>query len=475
MRCILWNLFLSGSLGGVLVATAFAAPAPPVYALEECLNLALEKNPTIRAAQWDIESGKGSRIAARAVLYPRVGATASAGMRNEDVFDNLDRSNSDRTREDWRGTVQIVYTLYSGATNPKRLEIADLEMDRRLLQFEQTVNEVVFNVKRSFNQVLFHQDEIGIQRQIIAILEEEITRQTRLYDAGRATRFTIVRAEVRLANQIPQLIAAKNNLLNSRIQLVEAVGINWPEGQEEPPFTIAGRLDCPDVNLEVDDAVREALARRPDPRRIGKEAEIARLNAGIARASNVPRIEAFASGTQRRSEGVGSNFTDSRSDIAFGILGRWNIFDGFEGKGLAQEADARAERLGIERDDLMRRIEFQVRRAMNSLERARRTLDGQEDNVARALESLRLARTSVEAGLASEFEVLQATVDLNVAQNIQLRAKLDYHQALAELERSLFTQRGSLGTPDADAARKELPSFSHRNPVLDAPRDGEGP
>lgn len=425
-----------------------AAASAPVYSLADCINLALERNPDVQAARLDIEAATGGKIAARAVLYPRLSAEGRGGMENEDVFSQRDASRfrQDRTREDWRGSVQISYSIFSGGANRSQIKSGDLEVDRRFILLEEKVNDTVREVKRAFNEVLYRVGEIETQRQIIQILTEEVDRQKKLFDAGRTNRFTVVRAEVRLANQLPLLYGAENGLLNARLELAETTGVPWAADRKEPPFEVTGMLDCPPVPLTVEQAVKTALSARPEADRIGKEIEIAELAARTARASNIPRLDAYASGTQRRDTGTGSSFFDSKSEVAFGLLGRWDIFDGFAGKGRAQQADARAAQLRIERGDSLRRIELEVRRAMAALRNAENTLAAQGENVDRAAEALKLSRSSVEAGYASQFEVLQATLDLNTAQNIELRARLDYHQGLADLERALFTRKSFLTT-----------------------------
>ncbi|MEM6886423.1 MAG: TolC family protein, partial [Verrucomicrobiota bacterium] len=177
------------------------------------------------------------------------------------------------------------------------------------------------------------------------------------------------------------------------------------------------------------------------------EAQIAAYEARIARSSNIPKIDLFAQGIARRDDGSGSSFDDYSTEAAFGFLGRWDIFDGFAGKGRAIQADATRKRAEIQRDDVGRRIALEVTESFNSLVKSKEILGSQLENIERAQESLNLARSSVDAGYGSQFDILQATVDYNQSLNIELEAKYDYHQALADLEKALFAQTSTL-TPD---------------------------
>ena len=452
-----------GIVGVVLCTTSHGAigqsaevrSETTAYALIDCLNIALEKNSNILVSKQELEEKKGLVVSARAVLYPSVNLSASLELENDDLFEDEiidERFTEDPGfQEDWGIELVVNHSLYSGGINRHQVAVAELEKEVAFIEFQEVINAELFNVKESFYEVLLFSEEAKIQRDILDLLSKEVVKQKRLFDAGRSTKFDIVRTEVRLANEKPSYIEARTKLQIAAIDLAETMGLRWVGGTDQLPLKVNGALSCPRLDTSLDDLIERALSKRPEPLRYSKMIEIERRNAKIARASNIPRLNAFARARLERDssqedrvlavEADNQSFTDNQTEFAFGLLGVWNIFDGFRGKGEAEAAEARKRAAEIQLDDSNRDIEFDVRRAYLSLRKAESLVNSQSGNVEKAHEALRLVKASLESGRNDLFDVLQTTVDLNRALTTELRAKFAYHQALAELEQSTFTRR----------------------------------
>lgn len=455
---------------GFLLAMAFIWCGPgagvslaksPMYRLIDCINTALEKNPEIAIAKQELEAEKGVLISTRAVLYPVVNSSLRVNMENEDLFeDKVLTTGQDRVRfrEDWTLQAGVEYTIFSGGENSNSIAMAELSKDVAYLKMQEKIHEVLFLLKSAFYEVLLFREEAQTQRVIIKLLEKERQRQQGLFEAGRTTKFNIIRTEVRLANERPTLIEAETRLKIAAIDLAEQMGLRWENGREELPMDIVGDLSCPKLAMTLDELIEKAQSRRPDYLRLDKLAKIEAHRAEVARSSNIPKLKAFATNRTERDRsgediGVNKNFFDNKTEFTAGLLGIWNIFDGFAGKGRAMEAEAKRLRFEIERDDSTRRIEFDVRRAYLRLKQAEKSLDTQMGNVEKALQSIELAKSSVEAGYGSQFDILQATVDYNTSRTIEMRSRFNYHLSLAELEKATFTRQIVVGRSENEAGR----------------------
>ncbi|MGF1679602.1 MAG: TolC family protein [Candidatus Methylacidiphilales bacterium] len=434
-----------------------------IYTLADCLNIALKKNPSLELARLSAERAQGSIIEAKAVLYPQLKVGATAGMENNDVLGQKNPSENE-LREDWRGEVRVTWNIISGGENSGNIGRAKTELSKELLLYEKVLNNLVHEVKTHFYEAMLYSGQVETQRQIIDLLEKEVVRQERLFEAGRSTKFNIVRTQVRLANESPRFLQAEKNLQESAIRLVRAMGLTWDMESGAAPLQLSGELSCPELDLKLTEAVKIALRQRPDTREHDYSIQIAEFEARVARSSNIPKIDLFAQGIARRDDGSGSSFIDYSTEAAFGFLGRWDIFDGFAGKGRAKQADARRQQAEIRRDDAGRLIALEVTQAFTSLAQSRKILDSQAQNVKRAEQSIDMARSSVDAGFGSQFDILQATVDYNQALNIELEAKFNYHRSLADLEKALFTQSNPLTPGDVNYEPTLTGGSSFRSP-----------
>jgi outer membrane protein TolC len=460
MRCVCICVTL------VMSAALLHAQDQKIYTLVDCINIGLSKNPSLDLARIGAERAEGSIIEAKAVLYPQLEVGGNIGMENNDVLGQKTPSENE-LREDWRAEVRVTWNIISGGDNSGRIGRAMAEKSRELINYERVLNDIVHEIKTQFYRALLYSAQIDTQSQIIDLLDKEVTRQERLFEVGKTTKFNIVRTRVRLANERPSLLRAEKDLTNSAIALVRAMGMTWDVRNDISPLQLSGELTCPEVDLSLSEALRVALSQRPDARNLDLSAQIAAYEARMARSSNIPKIDLFAQGIARRDDGSGSGVFDYSTEAAFGFLGRWDIFDGFAGKGKAIQADARKKQAEIQRDDVGRRIALEVTQAFNSLVKSQQILDSQQENINRAEESIGLARSSVDAGYGSQFDILQATVDYNQALNIELSAKFDYHRALSDLEKALFAQTATLTPQDVnyESESTEASTFQNVQPV----------
>ena len=423
----------------LVVAESTGATPIPTYTLRQCLQIALEHNPDILKAQHDIERTQGLIVTAKSTLYPQVAAYGRIEERNDDLFSQGDNPTLQKFRDFWTVQLTVTQSLYSGGTNRQQIAIAKLEHEAALIQLRATIDGVLKKVKYAVYDIAVNQAQIDAANQTIALLDQEQSRQKSLFDAGRTTRFSVLRTQVSLGNQRSALIHTQNNLVSSEISLSQLLALAWNNSDDtnRPPFIIHETLDCPQVGaIHVDDFVAAALERRPELQVIDRQIDIDERKVKVDKAALLPRVDAFASDEQFRDQ-TQTAFRASENNYGVGLLGTWNVFDGFASKGQAESDTASLNITHISRDDTRLLIENDVREAYARLMNAQRTIQSQSANVHTAEESLRLAHVSADNGYATLLDVLQATLDLTAARTEAIRTREIYLDALADLERAV--------------------------------------
>ncbi len=445
-------MFLALLAGGFLGSSSRAAessPAlpplptagqpPPTYSLKDCLQLALERNPAILKAQKEIERTQGVVITAKSTLYPQVGLNGRIEERNDDLFSQGSDPTTQRFRDYWTIQLAVTQSIYSGGVNRQQIAIAKLQHEASLVQFQAAIDGALNKVKYATYAIVVNRAEMEAQRQTIQLLVDEESRQKALFDAGRTTRFNVLRTEVSLGNQKSRLEETENQLVASEIGLAQLLNLDWPRDRSpfSPPFLIEQDLDCPPIGpVHVEDFIALALARRPELQVLDRQIEIGERQIKIDKAANVPRIDAYAAEEERRDQSQ-SAFGQSVNDYAVGLLGTWNIFDGFAGRGQVMTDTATLDSTHISRDETRLTVENEVREAYARLMNAQATLQAQAATVKTAEESVKLARLSAETGYATLLDVLQSTLDLTSSRTEAIRTKQIYLDALADLEKAV--------------------------------------
>jgi len=167
-----------------------------------------------------------------------------------------------------------------------------------------------------------------------------------------------------------------------------------------------------------------------------REIDIAERKIKIDKAANLPRIDAYVADQQYRDQTL-SSFNASQNGYAFGLLGSWDIFDGFSSRGQKIFDTATLDSQRVARDQLVLQIEGEVREAYTRLLTAQATIQAQVANQKIAEESVKLARVSADSGYATLLDVLQATLDLTASRSDLIRARQLYLDAMADLEHAI--------------------------------------
>jgi outer membrane protein TolC len=273
----------------------------------------------------------------------------------------------------------------------------------------------------------------------VNLLQKELEDQQRRYNAGTVPHFNVLRAEVAVANERPNLIQARNNYRIAKNNLSNLLGYNLPrEIWEDVPLNLTDSLDATPYQVDLPVSIQQALSRRTELVALRKTAELQHLNVVNARAGYKPTVQAFA--------GYGwnnSQFTDP-NDLGYTLHGwnvggqlSWDIFDGMLTRGKVVQARALYEKSKTEVMDTGRQIELEVRTAYSQFIEAREVLDSQQKVQEEAEEALREAGSRAEAGTGTQLDVLDAQTSLTQARTTEIQALHDYDTARAQLERAI--------------------------------------
>lgn len=232
--------------------------------------------------------------------------------------------------------------------------------------------------------------------------------------------------------------------------------------QPAPPITPlpATPLPVPEAPLTVDDAVALALRQNPTVVLAGQDVLAAQAQVEIARANRRPTVDLNVTSTFNPSptsielDGNTVNLSQTFSTSA-GVVGSVPVWPTTRWR--APIAGAQAG-VGASQESLLRtrqQVAFAARQRFFQVLSAQELLTVAQEAERVAQEQLRLARNTVEAGLAAPLDVFQAQAALANAQVNRERAENTVNLA----EAALATQLGlPAGTPLRLTVPGELPA-----------------
>jgi TolC family type I secretion outer membrane protein len=435
-------------------------PADRKLTLEEAVQVALNNNPDVLRAVEQIRVTQGELISVRAQALPQLTATSSYQLLEQSLVGPGSPPPQNRFWNMQLGVSQLIFD--SGATI-SAIQGARFVENSSYFQLRRVIDDTISNVKINFFQIILNRALIIAQEQSVALLESQLQDQINRFEAGTVPRFNVLQAEVALANAIPPLIQARNNLRISQFQLVRLLGMNYDQSNPaQVPFDVVGDLDSLFRKIDTDESIRTALIRNPQLKAQRQDILAQAANVNVQLAGYGPRVS-VSGGYELQNDPVSRDITQTLEGWFFGLTGSWNIFDGFLTAGNVQQAKARLWQSKILYDDTVRSVILTVQEAISNLQEARETIDSQQASVEQATEALRLSRERLDAGAGTQLDVLNAQVSLLQAQTTLLQARYDYIQALAQYDAALSLDTQWEEAFDDPLARPEKRRFIQIN------------
>jgi outer membrane protein TolC len=351
----------------------------------------------------------------------------------------------------------------------QQLRVTAINRDISEIQLKGTLATTVANVRNAYWELVYAVQAVDVAKGSLDLAEKLVEDNRARVEVGTMAPLDVVQSEAEAATRRQAVAQAEATLRTSELALKRLI-VN---GTEDPLWrsTIAP-IDRPDFRpppLDVDAAVTRALSGRTDLDQARKTLTSNDVTIQFLRNQTLPGIDVVSNyvaqglgGTQYlRQGGLGSpatgtipgGFSDAFRTMFARDYPTWSFQVNLSYPIGGSPADASYARARVQRNQTaaqLRALELSVATDVtNSAVRVESSLKSYEAaSVARDLAQTRLQaeQSRFEVGLSTNFFVVQAQRDLATAQNVELRALLDYRQAQVEYERS---QEAPPGRPTA--------------------------
>jgi outer membrane protein TolC len=430
---LLWLPVLAGAASGE------AAKEPLVLTLDQAVELALKQNPFHLAVLESEDQARARVRSAFAGFLPSFNAqgqrTLSEKLMAIEFPSMIPGEPPQRIEIDFTRDYQTAFSLSVPVFAGGRI-LAGYNQSRYGLKasqesIRQSEQETVFNVKRAFYGYLVAKEFVDVAEEALSLAERHFENVKNLYEVGMASKFDLLRSEVQASNLRPQVIRARNGLATAELGLKHVLGVEL-----DRPVEVRGKLAFEEVEIEVNKAIEEALARRPEVRQMDFQVRMAGEMVKMARGAFAPTVSiggAFNYWADKFSfaRGTWSNY------YGINLVVTLPIFNGLQNHARLAESKSALRQAELTRKGLLETVELDVRQAALNYEQARETLLSQEKNVEEAREAVRIAELNYQEGLATNLDVSTAQVALSQARMNYTQALYDCVISLAQLEKAV--------------------------------------
>jgi outer membrane protein TolC len=411
--------------------------------LSDCIARALDLNLSIQGGREAVTAARGGMLEARSGFLPNLSLNGSYNFIEEpqtigwpDSTGQLRDLKFDVTK-DYTFQFTLSQPVYSGGRLTSSYRIAGLSHEIALADLETRQADVTLSVTEAFYGLMLARESVEVTRQAIEIAEEFLRIAKARYDAGEASSFEVMRAEVEVSNLMPGLIAARNQVALSELTLKNAMGVD-----PDQPIEFVGAFEEDDFDIGLEDALETALRQRPEMKINDLQKNMAAQSVRLAKAGRLPSL-AVSANYDFRSDKLSLSGDEVEKTYAGYLVLSFPIFDGLRTKSQISQAYSQHRQAEIAETGLKDMIELEVRSALLAIDAARETLKSQEKNVEMAGEGLDIANQRYMQGYATNLEVMDAQLALNRARTNRIQALHDLSMAIARTKKAMGILTGT--------------------------------
>ena len=368
----------------------------------------------------------------------------------------------------YRSSVQASYTqplLRGFRIDPIRQQIQVTRINRDIadIDLRQTITNTVSAVRDAYWELVYATRSVEVQQQALDLAEALVRDNEARVEIGTLAPIDVVQARSEAAARRQTLAQAEQALATAELVLkqlvVDGTGDDYWRATLNP-------IDLPTLSpapIDLEATIRRALEERTDLERSRRQLDINEVNLSSMRNQRLPSVDLTGSyqlqgqgGTRFLRSGLGgavlteipggiNDAFDQLVDLDYPV---WTVQLNVSypiGPSAADAAYARAQLQTQQVQAQLRQLELQVAtevtNAVLQIRAIARRIEAATAARELAEEQLAAEQSRFDAGLSTNFFVVQAQRDLSTAQDTELRAILDQQKALIELDR---VQRTSL-------------------------------
>ncbi|UCG11930.1 MAG: TolC family protein [Deltaproteobacteria bacterium] len=422
--CLAFNL---------LPQTTGAQKIPPLLSLKTSIEIALERNFSIRVALEEIEVARQQRKEAVTGFLPQLSAEYEYRRVSENAttVEGVTIPFADRNQYKFTGTLE--QPLFTGFSTLTSYQLAKLGLDVAEIQLAQARLDLILQVKEAYFGILRAERLRKVAEDSVRQLREGVRVSAGFYQEGMRAKVDVLDAETRLARAEEQLIRATNDLnvaiarFNTLLRLPTQTQV-----KVEDILTVKHYERSYESSREI------ALKNRPELLEAERNVTISNKEVTLVKSEYYPDI-ALSLNYKRRGDDLtvdGSEFVDRETwDLV--ATATWTFFEWGKTRYAANQQRARSRQAIDVLEELKNKVSLQVRTAYLTLEAADKAIVAAKKGIISAEENFRMSAERYKEEVATATEVLDAQTRLTEARANYTNALAAFNVARARLIRAM--------------------------------------
>lgn len=392
--------------------------------LDDALKVAMGENISVKVADKEVKRTEYARKGTYASLFPQVDFS---GAYQRAIKKQKMHMNMGGQEMDIEVGVSNTWSTGFSAAMPlvnvqlwKAIQITGMDVELAVEKAKGSRQDLIDQVQQSFYGVLLAKELYSVYKENYDNAKDNYNDVKAKYDAGLASKFEFLSAEVAMQNAEPNVFDAQNGIVLANWKLKAVLGIDLDQNIEcagslsDYEGTVAGVASYENVSVENNSTLKQ----------LNIQEEMLQKNYEMQLAKYYPTLAAQLS----------YNWVAMSENFKFSEY-KWNpystgalalsipIFAGGQKQNQLRQTRIQQEQLALQKEDAIRQLEVSVKQVLNSLETSLKQYEAAQKTIEGAQAGYEIAKKRYDVGSGTLLELQDAQLGL-------LQARLNVNQSV---------------------------------------------
>lgn len=389
----------------------------PIYSLQECIEIALKKNPEILASKQQVEKS-----------YFKIGEAKSGYLPEIELSLGYQRSYQEAQKlqeysKNYSGQIVLTQTLFDFGRTSLKVDIQRILFDVSTWQDKDTKINTVYTVKEAYFNLLKAKKQRKTAQEVLKQAQRHLDLAKGFYEVGLKPKIEVTKAEVELSNAKLAVISAEKLVRQALLNLKIAMGDVYM-----PDFDIKEE-DYALRKLDENEAIKVALEKNPQLQSVKFNRQASEVSEDLVKKEYFPILTS----TGR----YGYSGEDFPLDRGWSLLFQISLplFNGWSTTYKLKQAKADVAYYSYKEESIKQQITSQIKNLFVQLKESSQRTETLKEALRQAKENLDLAMARYEVGIGSSIEVVDAIVLYEQINTQYWQAIYDYNVTYASIEK----------------------------------------
>ena len=436
---LIFILSLSAGTAFAIQDTKKNEPAPvytndvhSVFTLNDCVQIAIENNPAIRAYIYNEDIYKSKIGQAWANYFPSISAGIDISRSGQKYSHTNQLPMGFRRMYNTMGYVPNLSAdmlLFDFGKTKAVADSAKRMYEASKQDTKENINAIIYEIKATYYNILFAQSQVKVYEDTVRDYELQLNQAMGFYKYGTKPKIDVVTAEYNLGKAKLNLVKAKNILEVAQVQLSKIMGI-----PEYTNYGLSDKLTLNKYNSTFEEAINTAFEVRPELLSAEKTSEAAKMNLRATRREFMPNLAAFGS----YGNGLGNDYNLTSAQVGVGLS--YSNLNLLKVKKQVNQAKAEYKKTQAEYQAVKDDVYLNVKKNFLDLETAKEAIVIAKLALEQAKEQYRQVTGRYKAGVGDAIE-------LKDGENTYLNARLDFYNAMLNYNVTAAGLEREIGVP----------------------------